>query len=161
MASLLDSLTELVTPGGMSRAATTLGESDASVSRAMRAGLSSVPAGLVNKTGDSSAMSRVHELATRRDYDSSRVGDLGSAVTRTMTGGAAAGGVADTLLSTVFGGRSNEVGNLVAGTAPSAAPSNGRATPSGAHSRVAWCSTSRRTGSNRNSLDSSRTRGAP
>jgi outer membrane protein OmpA-like peptidoglycan-associated protein len=114
MASLLNSLTERITPDVVGRVASSLGESDASVSRGLRAGVSSVLAGLVNRTADSGAMARVYELATNRDNDLSSAGDIASSVARTMTGSSTTGGVANTLLSTLFGGRSNEVGNLVA-----------------------------------------------
>ncbi|HSA55711.1 MAG TPA: OmpA family protein [Gemmatimonadaceae bacterium] len=117
MASLVNSITELVTPDMASRVATTLGESDTAVTRGLRAGISSVLAGLVNRTGDSGAMSRVYEMATHRENDLDALGDVASNITRSMTGAVRTGGVADALLSTLFGGRSSEVGHLVARTA--------------------------------------------
>lgn len=111
MASLLTSLTELITPDVTGRVADSLGESETAVTRGLRGGISSVLAGLVNKTDDPGSMQRVFDLATTRSAEFDSASDVAGSITRPPSG------IVDSLLSTMFGGRTNEVGNLLARTA--------------------------------------------
>lgn len=128
MASLLNWLTELITPDSVSSVATSLGESDAAVSRGLRAGITSVLAGVVAKTGDPGFMGRIHELATNRDNDIDTSGDVASASVRAVASGSKVSALGGALLSTVFGGQANEVGGIVARAAGFDKPSSGAST---------------------------------
>ena len=124
MASLLDSLSDLVTPDTTRQIASKLGESDTAVSRGIQTGLASVLAGVVSKTGDSGAMRQIYELITSRENNTNVAGDL-SALVRGQGGGLPTVGLGSTLLSTIFGDRSNGVSNIIASAAGFAKPSSG------------------------------------
>ena len=128
MASLLNWIAELITATSVSTMATSLGESDAAVSRGLRTGISSVLAGLVAKSGDAGFMGRVYDLVTSRDNDIDASGDIADAAVRSVTSGSKASALGSSLLSTLFGGQVNEVGNLVARSAGLDKTSSGAST---------------------------------
>lgn len=122
MSTLLDSLTSLATPA-VSQIAHRFGESDAAVSRGIQASFGSVLGGLAAKTKDPGAMRRVFDLVT--DPATATNGPDVQSMLGGLTGGSPMSGIAGSLLTTLFGGRTNAVGDLIARTAGFKNPSTG------------------------------------
>ncbi len=108
MATLLDDLGQLATPGLLSNVASTLGESEQNVGRGLSGGFSSLLAGLVNKTGDSNAMQQFFSLATDPANDD-QVLDNPAGLVDSIAGGARSPIVSlgERFTSSVFGGRTS------------------------------------------------------
>jgi OmpA-OmpF porin, OOP family len=122
MATLLESLMSLATPavGGLAQR---LGESDGAVSRGLQASLASILGGLVTKSDDVGVVRRVFDLITSPNNDTSVATDPDELV-RGMPSSASSG-IGGSLLNTVFGGRTNSVGDLIARTAGFRNPASG------------------------------------
>ena len=113
MATLLDSLTALANPA-VGRIAQRLGESDATVSRGMQASLASVLSGLVNKSNDVGIVRRIFDLIASRE-NAANVDDVTNLVNGLSSSSTSSLGA--TLLSSLFGNRTSNVGELIARTA--------------------------------------------
>ena len=114
-ASLLDSLTGLITPDLASRGASLLGESDASVRKGMSAALPVVLSGLASRADDPAFAGSLFDLVRSPANDGSVLNDLGS-----LFGGGASSpmmGLGSRLLSSLFGGNLAGVANALAGYA--------------------------------------------
>ena len=125
MAPLLNWITEIITPDAVSNIAARLGESDVSVSRGLHAGVTSVLAGLVARTGDNGLMRQVYDLASKSEGEANTTFDLTTILGKANTAGSSTSGVASTLLSSVFGGRLSDVDGIVARAAGFEKPSSG------------------------------------
>lgn len=123
MAALLDSLTSLATPA-VGPIAERLGETDAAVSSGIQTSIASVLGGLIGKTKDPGAIRQIFDLISNRPAGADLTGDV-----RAMVGRAAAGaptsGAAGSLLTTLFGGKMNAVGDLITRTVGFKNPSSG------------------------------------
>ncbi len=124
MPSLLDSITGLITPGTINQVASKLGESDASISRGLNTGLAGVLAGLAGRTNDTGLMRQVFELASSRDNNLGVTTDPSSLI-RGLTSGAMMTGVGGSLLSSLFGGRTQDVGEVISRNAGLSKASSG------------------------------------
>jgi len=127
MASLLNWITEIITPDAVSNIAARLGESDISVTRGLHAGVTTVLAGLVARTGDADLMRRAYDIASSGEGEISRTIDLTTTLGKADTAGSPIRRAASTLLSTVFGGRLGDVDDIVARAAGFEKPSSGAA----------------------------------
>ena len=125
MASLLNWITEIITPDAVSNVAARLGDSDVSVSRGLHAGVTSVLAGLVARTGDTRLIRQVYDLASKGEGEVNTPFDLTTTLEKANTAGSATSGAASTLLSSVFGGRLSDVDGIVARVAGFEKPSSG------------------------------------
>jgi len=114
MPSLLDSITERLTPDVVTRVATQLGEPESGIARALPTATTAVLASLASKTSDAGVMRQVFDLVTNRDNDAASADDLGATVARAMTAGSATTSLGTSLLSTVLGGRASDVGAAIA-----------------------------------------------
>lgn len=115
MATLLDDAGQLATPALLSGAAATLGEPEQSVARGMNAGMTSLFAGLVNKTADPSALQQIFSLATDPANDGSILENPAGLVD-SISGGARSPIVVlgERFTSATFGGRSAAVNDVIA-----------------------------------------------
>jgi OmpA-OmpF porin, OOP family len=125
MASLLHWITEIITPDAVSNIAARLGESDVSVSRGLHAGVTSVLAGLVARTGDTGLMRQVYDLASNREGEINTTFDLTTTLGKADAAGSSTSAVASRLLSGVFGGRLSDVDGIVTRAAGFEKPSSG------------------------------------
>ncbi len=128
MASLLDSLNGLVTSDTVNQLAGTLGESDVAVTRGLQTGMSSVLAalaGLASRPDDTGRLRQAFEIAATQDtaLGTARGTDFGALV-RGLTPGAMTAGPVGAMLAAAFGGRTNEVGDIVARSAGITRPSS-------------------------------------
>ncbi len=114
-ASLLDSLTGLITPDVATKAASMLGESDTSIRKGMGAALPVVLSGLANRAGDTGFSSSLFDLVRSPANDGAVLNDvgslLGSGASSPMTG------LGSKLLGLLFGGNTGSLGNTLAGYA--------------------------------------------
>ena len=102
-ASLLDSLTGLITPDLASKAASMFGESDSSVRKGMTGALPVVLSGLASRAGDSGFAGSLFDLVRSPANDDNVLNDLGG-----LLGGGTSSpmmGLGGKLLSTLFGCR--------------------------------------------------------
>ena len=125
MASLPNWITERITPDAVTTVAARLGEPDATVARGLRTAVTSVLAGLATKTGDADTMRKAYDLAMSRENDQNVSSDLGSTISRALAAGSPTSSLGASLLSTVFGGHSNEVSSIVARAAGLDKPASG------------------------------------
>ena len=125
MASLLNWITEIITPDAVSNIAARLGESDVSVSRGLHAGVTSMLAGLVARTGDTGLMRQIYDLASKGEGEVNTAFDLTTTLGKANTAGSSTSRLASTVLSNVFGGRLSEVDGIVARAAGFEKPSSG------------------------------------
>ncbi|HEY2378110.1 MAG TPA: OmpA family protein [Gemmatimonadaceae bacterium] len=111
MATLLDTLTTLVTPA-TGQLADRLGESEATVSSALPSTFASVLGGLVTKAKDPGSFRQVFDLITSRPAGSDLPADAASVLGSFIAGGGAAA-TGTKFLNQVFGGQTNAVANLL------------------------------------------------
>lgn len=123
MATLLDSLTSLATPA-VGQIAQRLGETDATVSRGIQASFASLLGALVMRVEDPSSLDRIFDLVRNRPASTDLTSDVHSMVGG-IAGGAPTSGDEGALLTTLFGGRTNDVGDLITQTAGFENPSSG------------------------------------
>ena len=123
MATLLDSLNSLATPA-VAQIAQRLGETDATVSRGIQTSLASLLGALVTKAEDPSSLDRIFDLVSNRPASTNLTSDVHSMVGE-IAAGAPTSGAEGTLLTTLFGGRTNAVGDLITRTAGFKNPSSG------------------------------------
>jgi outer membrane protein OmpA-like peptidoglycan-associated protein len=123
MGTLLDSLTSLTTPA-VGQIAERLGETNATVSRGVQTSLASVLGGFLTKARDPSSSRLIFDVLTNRPAGASLTGDVPSMVGN-LTAGVPTSGIAGTLLTTLFGGRTSAVGDLITRTAGFRNPSSG------------------------------------
>ena len=111
MATLLDSLTSLVTPA-TGQLAEKLGESEAAVSSALPSTFASILGGLVTKAKDPGSFRQIFDLIASRPAGANLPDDASSVLGSFMAGGgvAAAG---TKFLNMVFGGQTNAVAGLL------------------------------------------------
>lgn len=115
-ANLLDSLKSYVTPELIAQASGALGESEGGISKAVSAALPTLLGGLLNKSGDSSVMGSVIDLATRANGDEG--GGLLSNLGGLLSGGnSGASGLGAILLSMLFGNKQSGVTDMIANMA--------------------------------------------
>ncbi len=108
--SLLDSLTSLITPNVVSKAASQFGESEGAMARALPAAIPTLLAGLLGKANDTTSMSRVMDLLKDPVNDGSAL----SNVTGLLSGGGAGlSGLASKFLSLLFGDRTSAIGGAL------------------------------------------------
>ncbi|MBX6331489.1 MAG: OmpA family protein [Gemmatimonadaceae bacterium] len=123
MSTLLESLSSLAAPA-VGPIAAQLGESDVAVSRGVQTSVASVLGGLLTKIKDPGAASQIFGLISKAPAGASVAGDV-----QGMVGGPAAGapttGGAGGFLSTLFGGQTNAVGDLIGRSAGFKNPSSG------------------------------------
>jgi len=100
--SLIDSLTSLITPDIVSKAASQFGESEAAMARAVPAGIPAILAGLLGKANDSSAMGSLFSLIKDPANDGSALSNLSGLL---GGGGAALAGLGGKFLNLLFGDR--------------------------------------------------------
>ena len=115
MSTILDSLNSLATPA-VGQIAQRLGESDVAVSRGIQTSFACIIGGLVTKSRDLGAISQIFDLFSNRSAAAIPTGDVQSMLSG-LTAGPPASGLAGTLLNTLFGGKANGVGDLIARTA--------------------------------------------
>src|SRR5690348_4548204 len=111
MATLLDSLTSLVTPA-TGQLAERLGESETAVSSALPSTFASVLGGLVTKAKDPGSFRQIFDLITSRPAGATVPDDASSVLGSFMAGG----GVAATgtkFLNMIFGGQTDAVAGLL------------------------------------------------
>ena len=114
-ASLLDSLTGLITPDLASKAASMFGESDSSVRKGMTGALPVVLSGLASRAGDPGFAGSLFDLVRSPANDDNVLNDLGG-----LLGGGTSSpmmGLGGKLLSTLFGGNIGNVASALAGYA--------------------------------------------
>lgn len=113
--TLLDSFRNLLTPDTVSAVASRFDETESSISRGLNGGFGAIMLGLLQRTGDDSAMHDVHSLATQAAGDSDAQAEGGPF---SLLGGGAAGlgTLGSRLLSIVFGGNSAAVSDAIART---------------------------------------------
>src|SRR5262245_61140234 len=101
--TLIDSLTSLITPNIISKAASQFGESEAAMARAVPAGIPTVLAGLLGKANHSSAMGSIFDLIKDPANDGTALSNLSGLLTG--GGGSALVGLAGRFLNLLFGDR--------------------------------------------------------
>jgi outer membrane protein OmpA-like peptidoglycan-associated protein len=114
MATILDSLRNLVTPDLLARASSLLGETEGGVSRALGAAFPAILGAMMNKSGDAGTMRQVMDLLGDRGVDAT--------VARNPLSLLAGGGLAKSpttdlggrFLSTLFGSQISGVSNALA-----------------------------------------------
>ena len=114
MATILDTVRDLMTPEVTARAASLLGEPESGVSRGLSAAIPAVLSGLLGKTGDSSLMRQIMSLLTDPNLDQNLGRNIGSMLT---TGGLAKTPTTDLgsrFLSLIFGDRLAPVASALA-----------------------------------------------
>jgi len=111
MATLLESLTTLVTPA-TGQIADRLGESEATVSSALPSTFASVLGGLVTKANDPASFRQVFDFLTSRPAGINVTDDASSVIGAFVAGGGVAA-VGTKFLNLVFGGQTNAVANLL------------------------------------------------
>jgi outer membrane protein OmpA-like peptidoglycan-associated protein len=114
-ASLLDSLTTLITPDLASRAASTLGESDLAIRKGASAAFPVVLSGLASRAGDAGFAGSLFDLVRSPANDGNVLNDVGS-----LLGSGSASpmaGLGGKLLGLVFGGNTSSLANALAGYA--------------------------------------------
>lgn len=114
-ASLLDSLTGLITPDLASKAASMFGESDSSVRKGMTGALPVVLSGLASRASDPGFAGSLFDLVRSPANDDNVLNDLGG-----LLGGGTSSpmmGLGGKLLSTLFGGNIGNVASSLAGYA--------------------------------------------
>jgi len=114
-ASLLDSLTALITPDLAGKAASMLGESDAGIRKGLGAALPVVLSGVSSRAHDAGFVASLYDLVRSPANDGNVLNDVG----RMLGGGASSPmtGLGSTLLSSLFGGNVGSVANALAGYA--------------------------------------------
>jgi OmpA-OmpF porin, OOP family len=111
-ASLLDSLTTLITPDLASKAASMLGESDSGVRKGLGAALPVVLSGLASRADDAGFAGSLFDLVRSPANDDSVLNNISS-----LLGGGASSpmmGLGSSLLSSLFGGNVGSVANALA-----------------------------------------------
>jgi LPXTG-motif cell wall-anchored protein len=103
---ILDALNGLVTPALTSRASTALGESEAGVAKALGATFPALLSALVDKSGDAGIARQLFALVTDPSNDGSVLRDPTSTLGERRP---ASAGLAGTLVSLLFGARSDDV----------------------------------------------------
>ncbi len=114
--SLLDSLSQMVTPDLLSQAASALGENQGGVSRGIGAVLPMLLGGVASRANDTSFASSLFKLVTDPGNDLGAVGDLG----KLLSPGAGTSpmmGLGSQLLGSLFGNNLGAVGSALAGFA--------------------------------------------
>jgi len=114
-ASLLDSLTGLITPDLADRAASMLGESDSSIRKGLGGALPVVLSGLANRAGDSGFAGSLFDLVRSPANDGSVLNDVGG-----LLGSGASSpmmGLGGKLLNMLFGGNTSNLANALSGYA--------------------------------------------
>jgi outer membrane protein OmpA-like peptidoglycan-associated protein len=114
-ASLLDSLTALITPELASRAASMLGESDSSIRKGLGGALPVILTGLASRAGDSGFAGSLFDLVRSPANDDNVLNDvgalLGSGTSSPMMG------LGGKLVSMLFGGNTTNLASALAGYA--------------------------------------------
>jgi outer membrane protein OmpA-like peptidoglycan-associated protein len=114
-ASLLDSLSSLITPDLANRAASVLGESDSSIRKGLGGALPIVLSGLASRAGDSGFAASLFDLVQSPANDVGVLNDVAG-----LLGGGASSpmmGLGGKLLSMLFGGNTTNVANALSGYA--------------------------------------------
>jgi hypothetical protein len=113
--SLLDGLTQMVTPDLLSQAASALGENQGGVSRGIGAVLPMLLGGVASRANDTGFASSLFKLVTDTGNQSGALGDLG----QLLSPGASSPmlSLGSQLLSSLFGNNLGSVGNALAGYA--------------------------------------------
>jgi len=101
--TLIDSLTSLITPDIISKAASQFGESETAMARAVPTGIPTVLAGMLGKASDSSAMESIFNLIKDPANDGSALSNLSGLLTG--GGGSALAGLGGKFLTLLFGDR--------------------------------------------------------
>jgi outer membrane protein OmpA-like peptidoglycan-associated protein len=114
MATLIDSLTSLVTPAA-GQIADRLGESEAAVSSGLPTTFASVLGGLLTKSKDPGSFRQVFDLITSRPPGANLPTDAESVLGSFVAGGSAAA-TGTKFLNMIFGGQTNGVANLLTRT---------------------------------------------
>jgi outer membrane protein OmpA-like peptidoglycan-associated protein len=109
---LLDNFGQLINEGYASKVAERLGEDPQNVSRGLRAGASSILAGIASKTGDSSMMSQIFNMVSSPDQTITEIDP--AAYTREAESGTGVGAMASRFLGDLFGSRAGAVNEVVA-----------------------------------------------
>lgn len=110
-ASLLDSLTGLITPGMATKAASLLGESDSGIRKGLGATFPVLLSGIANRAGDSGFASSLFNLIQSPANDGSLLNDTGSLLGASSNSPLMSLG--GRLLSSVFGGNTGGVANAL------------------------------------------------
>jgi LPXTG-motif cell wall-anchored protein len=108
---ILDALNTLVTPALTSRASTALGESEIGVTKALGATFPALLSALVDKSGDPGIAPQLFALVTDPSNDGGVLGDPTSVLGERRS---ASAGLAGTLVSLLFGARSENVSAALA-----------------------------------------------
>jgi OmpA-OmpF porin, OOP family len=114
-ASLLDSLTSLITPDLANRAASVFGESESSIRKGLGGALPVVLSGLASRAGDSGFAASLFDLVQSPANDVGVLNDVAG-----LLGGGASSpmmGLGGKLLSMLFGGNTTNVANALSGYA--------------------------------------------
>lgn len=109
---LLDNFGQLINEGYASKVAERLGENPENISRGLRAGSSSILAGIANKSGDSGMMSQLFATISSSDQTVTEIDP--AAYAREAESGTGIGAVTDRFLTDLFGNRGGAVNDVVA-----------------------------------------------
>lgn len=110
-ASLLDSLSGLVTPGIASKAASLLGESDSAIRKGIGGTFPVLLSGIANRAGDAGFASSLFDLVRSPDNDGSILNDASSLLGASSTSPVM--GLGGKLLGSVFGSNTGNVANAL------------------------------------------------
>lgn len=111
--SLLQSLREGLPADVIERAASVIGESPASTTKAVGATLPAMLGGLVNRSGDTNVLSNLIGLLRQAGSDSDALRSPAAMLDGLQGTGTAAGDMGDSLLSTIFGGKLAAVSDTI------------------------------------------------
>lgn len=114
-ATLLDSLSALITPDVATKAASMLGESDTAIRKGMGGALPVVLAGLASRAGDSGFAGSLFDLVSAPANDGNALNDVGSLLG--AGGSSPMTGLGGKLLSALFGGNTSNVASALSGYA--------------------------------------------
>jgi outer membrane protein OmpA-like peptidoglycan-associated protein len=114
--SLLDSLSQMVTPDLLSQAASALGENQGGISRGIGAVLPMLLGGVAYRANDTNFASSLFKLVTNPSNDLGAMGDLGK-VLSPGAGSSPMIGLGSQLLGSLFGNNLGAVGSALAGYA--------------------------------------------
>jgi OOP family OmpA-OmpF porin len=116
MATLIDSLTNLVSPA-VGQIAGKLGESEMAVSSGVTGSLGSMLGGLLHKTKDAAGFGQIFDVIGSAPPSSDLTSDLASAVGSLGTGESSVADTASNFLGMLFGEHTNGIADLLGGSA--------------------------------------------
>jgi OOP family OmpA-OmpF porin len=114
MATIVDSLRNLVTPDLLARMSSLMGESEGGVSRALGAAFPTILAAMMNRSGDGGVMRQIMDLLNDRSIDPGIARNPASLLAGGGLARSPATDIGGRLLSTLFGSQTSGVTNALA-----------------------------------------------